>query len=279
MEFLRFGSSIPGSYWGCCACCIIQDFQQRPDDKASIQLVFGDVGTPITNSSGESLFAGPTYRDIFWQRLRYGTHGNRDMPDHTFLAIMTQDQIQSNTGAEWLALLKEAGFEFIRTMDNSVYTGTATIDGSRPEPDETDDEDYYDDEECCSSHPNYLFALFRNVGSGAIDDPFTPPPEWTDLEQVVPETWQRYSNSEMTTFAKEVQDKQLELYNNLPKGQFLTETQLTKDGVPVTLAGLRSENPQELKSHRDARKPKAPAKPAPFAKDVAKKAVAKKAAV
>lgn len=251
MEFLRFGSSIPGSYWGCCACCIIQDFQQRPDDKASIQLVDGDGGTPITNSSGESLFAGPTYRDIFWQRLRYGTHWNRDMPDHTFLAIMTQDQIQSSTGAEWLALLKEAGFEFIRTMDNSVYTGTATID-----------------EKSCSPHPNYLFGLFRNVGSGAIEDPFTPPKEWTDLPSVIPETWQRYSNGDMTTFATEVQSKQLELYNALPKGVFLTEAELVKDGVPVTVAGLRSENMQELKSNRDARKPKAAPKAAPFAKEV-----------
>ena len=45
MEFLRFGSSIPGGYWGCCACCIIQNFKFDPKAKASIQLVSGDSGT------------------------------------------------------------------------------------------------------------------------------------------------------------------------------------------------------------------------------------------
>ena len=43
MEFLRFGSSIPGSYWGCCAFDIIQNFgAYDPDDPLSIEMVDGE---------------------------------------------------------------------------------------------------------------------------------------------------------------------------------------------------------------------------------------------
>ena len=36
---------------------------------------------------------GPTYRDIFWQRIRFGTFDKRDMPNHAFLAILTENQL------------------------------------------------------------------------------------------------------------------------------------------------------------------------------------------
>src|SRR3546814_8591595 len=59
MEFLRFGSSIPGGYWGCCAFDIAQCFKQNPDDKASISVVNGDGGFPMMDGKGV-LFLGPT---------------------------------------------------------------------------------------------------------------------------------------------------------------------------------------------------------------------------
>ncbi len=234
MEFLRFGSSIPGSYWGCCAMDIIQHFDSDPDEKASIQLVDGDGGNPITNSNG-FMFAGPTYKDIFLQRLRYGTFGVGDMPNHGFLAILTHYQVNSETGKKWLKLLKENGFEFIRAVDNSVYSGSSTI--STPGTGST------------SSHANYVFGLFRNIGNGALKDPYTPPSSWTDLPSSHPEVWEALG-MDAVGLNERSQEAQLKSYNELPKGAFMTEEQLEKDGVPIFYAGLRSKNPQESKATR-----------------------------
>jgi hypothetical protein len=255
MEFLRFGSSIPGSYWGCCAMDIIQCFNHDPDDKASIQIVDGDGGNPLTNDKG-FMFAGPTYKDIFLQRLRYGTFGVGDMPNHGFLAILTHYQVNSELGKKWLKLLKENGFEFIRAVDNSVYSGSTTI--SKPGQGGT------------SGHANYLFALFRNIGCGALKDPYTPPAAWTELPSNVPEVWESMG-MDAVGLTERVQEAHLKSYNELPKGKFMTEEELEKDGVPVTYAGLRSENPQEPKAVRLQRveeknknAPKGAEKAAPF---------------
>lgn len=217
MEFLRFGSSIPGSYWGCCCVDIIQNLKVDPDAKASIQCVSGDSGTAL----GDKFF-GPTYRDIFWQRLRIGTFSDRDMPNHAFLAVLTESQVSGGVGQKWLKLLHEAGFEFIRAIDNSVYTGTGLL--ANP------------DKPTGGSHKNYLFGLFRNIGNGAVPDPFAPPSAWTALGE----------NTKT----------QREIYDSIAV-KFLTRKQLEDAGVPVTLAGLRSTNPQELATTREARNKKA----------------------
>lgn len=216
MEFLRFGSSIPGSYWGCCAVCIIQNFKFDPDTKSSIEMSCGDSGTSL------GVYAGPTYRDIFKTRIRTGTFSTTDMPDHGFLAVLTQDQISGSYGSKWLAILKEEGFEFIRNIDNSVYTG-AGLSGSR------------------SSHPNYLFGLFRNIGAGKVTDPFVPPKAWTDL----PDPYQGdMSPSNMTKV-------QLAHWKE-GVTKFLTEAEIVKAGAPVIKVGLRSKYPQQPKDQRDA---------------------------
>lgn len=209
MEFLRFGSSIPGSYWGCCACDIIQNFNVDPDEPASIQLVEGDGGTPFVPDK----FAGKTYRDIFHQRLRYGTFSNSDMPNHAFFAILSKGQVGSSLGKKWLAILKAAGFEFLRTVNNSVWNAD-----------------------------NYIFCLIRNVGANAVSDQFKPPKEWTDLPTVVPETWDFVSFAENNGLqvTKEIKAAQKALYDALPKGTFYTEAQLIAEGVPVHYAGKRS---------------------------------------
>lgn len=237
MEFLRFGSSIPGSYWGCCAMCIIQNFKVDPDAKASIQLVDGDGGYPITGKGGGFLFSGPTYHDIFKQRLRIGTFSNRDMPNHGFLAVLTHEQVNGGVGKKWLKILKEEGFEFIRTVDNSVYTGESTI--KTPGGGGT------------SSHKNYLFGLFRNIGSGAVADPFTPPSAWTDLPAVVPEAWEYMGGVDKIELNKTVQTKQLELYKRLGKPKFLTEEKVVAAGATVTLAGERTKYLQQSKAERE----------------------------
>jgi hypothetical protein len=220
VEFLRFGSSIPGSYWGCCACCIIQNFTVEPDGPASIELVEGDGGTPLGR------FAGKTYHEVFRQRLRYGTFSAKDMPNHAFIAILSQTQLGSAIGKKWLAILKAEGFEFLRTVNNSVW-----------------------------NVKNYIFILVRNVGPNAVVDQFTPPKEWTDLPSVVSEPWQIFDNAyngslegaafedgptRRKVFTKTLAGQQKPLYDALPKGVFYTEAELVAAGVPVTYAGKRS---------------------------------------
>lgn len=217
MHFLRFGSNIPGQYWGCCAIDIIQDFNHNPDAKQSIQLVDGDSGTPLMRDK-ECLFAGMTYREIFETRLRIGTFSTDDMPNHVFIASLTDEQIAGTNGKKWLKILKESGFEFLRTVANSVYTGANLDDGNR-DPGEG----------------VHLFAMFRNIGQGAIKDPFTPPKAWSDLPSVMPETFDHIREE------AELAARQTEFYTAYWR---TGETKLYREsevvaakGVPVIYAG------------------------------------------
>lgn len=226
MEFLRFGGYIPGEYWGCCAVDIIQNFNQDPDDKASIQMISGDQGTPLTKD-GELLFCGPTWRDIFWQRLRKGTFNSGDKPNHTFLAVLTEGQLVGAIGKKWLAILKEAGFEFIRTVDNSVYTGKDLLGQGTG---------YVG----ISPHLNHIFGLFRNIGNGAVEDPFTPPKAWTDLPEVklgVTDTLGDQGVYNPVEFAKWQQEKDLAIWN-AHDVQPLKESEIVAAGAPVRMAGV-----------------------------------------
>lgn len=152
MEFLRFGSSIPGAYWGCCAMDIIQNMKVSPKQKYAVAIINGDSGHPLSRSS-EQLYYGTTYEEVFRARMVAGTFSGRAMPDHGFLAILTSDQIDHGVGKEWLKILEGEGFEFIRTVDNSVYSG----DGLKTAQSDS-----------VSCHENYLFGLFRNIGTGGV---------------------------------------------------------------------------------------------------------------
>jgi len=231
MEFLRFGSSIPGGYWGCCAVCIIQNFKVDPDYKASIQLVSGDSGTPVMKGS-DFLFVGPTYRDIFKERIRIGTFSSTDMPNHAFFAVLTESQIAGGVGRKWLEILKEEGFEFIRTTDNSVYTGHQLTGQSSP-------------------HPNYIFGLFRNISGSRIKDPFTPPKAWTDLNRVVPEAWEAMSPSDRLVMAEQQTAVHTQMWKDHGATKFMTEAELVEAGAPVIYAGLRSKYPPQSKDARE----------------------------
>jgi hypothetical protein len=234
IEFNRFGGTIPTAYWGCCAACIIQNFHCDPDAKASIQIVEGDGGSPMTNDAGELIFAGPTNADIFRQRLRIGTFSSRDMPNHAFFAILTKNQLNTTHGKRWLALLKENGFEFIRTVSNSVYGGAGLSDTPG------------------DNAPNYVFGMFRNIGTGFITDPFTPPKEWTDLPSVMPEAW------ETVGLTPEITEKQRAAHKKaweaLGPAKFMTEAELVAAEVPVIMAGLRSSFPPQAKAAREEAK-------------------------
>ena len=230
MEFLRFGSSIPGAYWGCCAMDIIQNFKMEPDAPASIELVDGDGGYRLNGSAGR--FAGLTYADIFRQRIRFGTFGDRDMPNHGFLAILTDWQVKSELGKKWLLILKEAGFEFIRTVSNSVYTGVGL--GAPGD-----------------ANLNYLFGLFRNIGSGGAKDPLTPPPEWSDIPSVVNEAWMVIDPAIRKVVGVDQHLVHTKIWDKIGPATLYTEAEVVKAGVTVTYAGRRTLFPQQTKTDRD----------------------------
>lgn len=223
VEFLRFGSSIPGGYWGCCAGDIIQAFKTLPDEPASCQSVNGDDAYPERNHEGKDLFFGPTNRELFLQRFRRGTFGCGDMPNHFFLLVLSQDQIDSEIGRAWLPILKELGFEFIRRVNNSVWD----VD-------------------------NYMFGLFRNCGPDACDDQFTPPKAWVDLPSSgKKELWEFIPDPQALTQDYAHFDKII--WDKVGPRNLLTEDEIRAAGAPVIMAGKRSEYPQELKEDREVR--------------------------
>ena len=252
MEFLRFGSSIPGSYWGCCAMCIIQDFKQDPDAKASIELVCGDGGQPIGDS-----FAGKTWKEIFETRLRIGTFNDDDMPNHGFLAILTAGQVTGSYGYAWLKILKDSGFEFIRAVSNSVYAGP-TLAGT-PYCSECESETPCDDDDWCSFDDgenndqslNYLFGLFRNIGNGKVTDQFEPPRAWTELDGGVKGAHDFITPIQRNKIMKSQDKVNLEVWNDIGSPTFYTQQELKDADVPIYMAGLRSNRPQQLLSARE----------------------------
>lgn len=229
MECLRFGSSIPGGYWGCCAGDIMQNFNTDPDAPASIQLVDGDGGV----STGK--FLGMTEKEVFLSRLRIGTFSTRDMPNHFFIAVLTANQLNMGNGKKWLAILKENGFEFVRTVSNSVYTGANLASGELSD----------------GSALNYVFALFRNIGSGAPKDMFTPPKAWTDLPSngkdelitlIGSPYGDEYSGESIT---KQYRDVDTKCWNAAGPAKLYTQKEVEAAGVPVLLSAIRTQFPPQ----------------------------------
>lgn len=234
LEFLRFGSSIPGNYWGCCAADIIQNFKVDPDAKASIEILGGDSGQSVGDA-----YAGPTYRDIFHQRLRIGTFGTSDMPNHAFFAIITEWQVQSAQGKKWLRILADAGFEFVRTVNNSVYSGPTLASA----PSAT-----------VNNNDNHIFMLVRNIGNNALKDQFTPPKEWASIKGRKPtfldiDPKLQKSGVDLT---KSQFDFDRAVWDKIGKANLLTKKQVEEAGAPVMLAGRRSEFPGEPAATRDS---------------------------
>jgi hypothetical protein len=240
VEFLRFGSSIPGAYWGCCAADIIQCFTGDPDALASIQMVDGDGACDL------GVFAGPTNKDIFYQRLRVGTFGVDDMPNHAFFAIITQWQIESTNGKKWLKILKECGFEFLRTVSNSVYAGQSL--GTY-------------DPLATGEDIQHIFVLIRNIGTGGVGDPYTPPKEWRDLPFATNEFWAEVPKERCVELAQTNHKLQTEIWNKIGPAKFLTEAEVEAAGAPVIYAAKRDYTEQEEKSKRAKRLAKPGAKP------------------
>jgi hypothetical protein len=216
VEFLRFGSNIPGHYWGCCAATVIQCFKGDPDSKCNSQVISGDGNTPIGDN-----FTGLTQREHFLSRIRFGEFGMSDMPNHAFFAILTAGQISGAFGKKWLAILKECGFEYVRSVSNSVYAGAALAKHS----------------EGAGSAVNHIFMLVRNIGSGNIGDQFTPPKAWTDLPKVKKEAWEFIDNTKELT--AEYHKADTEIWNKIGPAKFYTRKQVLDSGQRPLLGGVR----------------------------------------
>jgi hypothetical protein len=248
MHFLRFGSSIPGAYMtgggGCCAAEIIQGFNQDPDTPASIEVVNGDGGYPCNG-----YFLGKTYQEIFEARLRIGTFSDDDLPNHAFLCILTQSQLYGETGKKWLKILKENGFEFIRSFDNSVYSGDTLASNVST----CDDPEWCEGYLETDSNPNYLFGLFRNIGNGKMSNPFQPPREWTELKGGTAEATAHLSLETQDTLREFQEEFHEKRWNEIGPVTFYTREQLEAEGIPIWLAGVRSQFPQERAEQRAAK--------------------------
>lgn len=251
MEFLRFGSSIPGSYWGCCAMDIIQDFKHSPDEKASIQLVCGDGGQPLGDR-----FLGMTHREVFNARMRISTFSTDDQPNHGFLAILTDEQLRSSYGAAWLAILKEHGFEFIRTVSNSVYAGQTLFqnDGWCEECQSTEgcEEEWCEyQNDMTDMNLNHLFGLFRNIGNGKVNDPLKPPSAWANLEGGVKSPSDYLTRDQRAAITASQEEQHLAMWEKIGPAETYTRDEVLAAGVTVTLAGQRSKFPQETEEARE----------------------------
>jgi hypothetical protein len=104
-----------------------------------------------------------------------------------------------------------------------------------------------------ASYKNYLFGLFRNIGINGVADPFTPPSEWINLPAGKPEVWSFMQQEVRKDVAAEQFAFDKAVWDKIGPAKLMTEAELVAAGAPVIMAGLRSENPQELKATRDAR--------------------------
>lgn len=166
IECVRFAGRHQPEGIGCCAIDEFQGFINDPDQAAHVPLRHGDTLTSLLSGNGKKVYLGPTNRDIFEAYLRIGTFSLEETPNRMFLASLTQEQCGTEIGKKWLTILKENGFEFIRAVDNSVYSGEEV---SREQEDE--------------GTPVYLFGLFRNIGTTRLSDPFAPPEYWKELPE------------------------------------------------------------------------------------------------
>ena len=166
IEVMRFFGRKGGEGIGCCAIDIIQGFVNDPDAPAKMKLVHGDSGTVLQAKKGKAAYLGKTNHELFLNYLRIGTFSLTDMPNRIFLASLTEAQCDGDIGKKWLKILKENGFEFIRATDNSVYSGTTVTDTPGK-----------------GGSPVYLFGLFRNISSFALEDPYKAPEYWDSLPE------------------------------------------------------------------------------------------------
>lgn len=203
IECHRLGALRGGYNWGCCAIEIFQNFGSDPDAPGIAALWTGDSpDRPVCEDNEQPLYLGPTNRDIFLGRLRIGTFGKREQPNHIFLAAISNSQMGQTNTKKWLKILKEEGFIFLGGCSNSVYSG-ATI-SSDPNV------------KAQNQSPVYLFSLFRNIGAQRLEDPFAPPKAWADLPEPTTTQLERWLNGKTTFYTPNKEElEQVHAYENM----------------------------------------------------------------
>jgi len=103
-----------------------------------------------------------TYADKFkadLARLRL------QFPNRMYCCILNQAQYDAHNKG-WPKLLKEVGFEFVRSWSNSNHDGSHSYGGEGPQ--------------ATRRHPNYLFVLCTD-DKGTCKDFTQPPKGWDEL--------------------------------------------------------------------------------------------------
>jgi hypothetical protein len=153
----------------CCGASIITDFSIDPGDAQEYEMEqqdtqWGPVMKPKLDANGDRI-PKATYGDQFVASLNGAmgrTLSNRGLyanyyKDHGVFAILSGKQIASKHGKNWLKILKQAGFEHVRSWNNTVH----------------------------GESPNHLFMLCKHTSSVDVPEPTTPPKEWVALQEEV----------------------------------------------------------------------------------------------
>lgn len=164
IECIRFGGRRGNLGIGCCAVDILQGFSLDPYDTGrSTPFYDGDTQQPIFGETGEQLHIGGTNEEMLLAYLTHGSFSADPQPDHAFIAVLSDEQLSSSGyGREWLKILYREGFDYVTSVNNSVYQ---------------------------EDHVNHIFILIRNAG-GYID---------SEESLQVPEVWKKLEKTERQT--------------------------------------------------------------------------------
>ncbi len=171
LECLRLGARRGGEGIGCCAIDVLQGFNNDPDSLAPPQPHFnGDDWSPsFYQHTDKQLAIAGTNEEVFLSHITHGSFTPEPEPDHGFIAVLTDDQVNGTIGRKWLAILKREGFEWVGCTSNSVYG---------------------------EYHPNHVFMLLRsthlNMEDAEIEELKKPPQVWTELPAPVETPEERF---------------------------------------------------------------------------------------
>jgi hypothetical protein len=202
IECHRMGALRGGMNWGCCAVEVMQNFSSDPDAAAVQAMWVGDSpDRPVTGGNSTPLYLGPTNKDVFLGRLRVGTFGQREQPNHIFLASISANQMRQANTKKWLEIMKAEGFIFLGGCSNSVYSGANVSKDPNVK--------------ATNKSPVYLFGLFRNIGEARLDDPFAPPAEWNSIPEPTTTQLERWLAGKTTFYNPTPEElKQLDAYED-----------------------------------------------------------------
>lgn len=169
IECLRLGARRGGQGIGCCAIDVFQGFSNDPSSiRPDLPFYNGDDMTPCLNGEGHVHMSG-TNEEVFCAYLAHGSFTPYPEADHAFIATLTDEQLESDTGRAWLAILKREGFKWVASVNNSVYS------------------DY---------HVNHIFIMTRSVGADDYEyeaqDLLSPPPIWEQIPEATETPEERY---------------------------------------------------------------------------------------